>query len=172
MNYTEISLLYTQTLADATAAILRHTVQGSRFASKPTQIQDPPTQTVNVITGELVLSCSMKGLPLNYQLYRDRSVYLLCKEDDVSLLQPEQLLLLEAIKNRADRLETFNHKLKWGLSLKEGSVVSITMPGAKPLFKEKAVVRYKGRKGSHSGTFFGVEILVCIATSFCIYSRF
>ena len=117
---------------------------------------------MNVLNGELLVSYFHEGQPYNYQVQHDPNVYLTCEADTVAPLRPEAFSLLEAIKKRGDRLEAFRNKLDWGLSLHEGSQVSVTIPRDKPFVKHQAmaVVHYKGGKGKSPGTFFGVEILV------------
>ena len=121
-----------------------------------------PPPTVPVSKGELLTGCELKGQPYNYRLHRDPNTYLMCKQDVVAPLSPEGFLLLEAIKNRGDRLEAFRHRLEWGLSFEEGSRVAVTTSGtAHSMTNVPAVVRYKGRKGKIAGMFFGVQLLVC-----------
>ena len=93
----------------------------------------------------------------------------MCKQDVVAPLSPEGFLLLEAIKNRGDRLKAFRQRLEWGLSLEEGSQVAVTTSGIRySMMDVPAVVRYKGRKGRIPGMFFGVQILVRI----CMYDAY
>ena len=118
-------------------------------------------QSSNVINGELLTGCEVKGRPYNYRLHRDPNTYLVCEQDVVAPLSPEGFLLLEAIKTRGDRLEAYRHRLEWGLSLEEGSQVAVTTSGFRySMMNVPAVVHYKGTKGKNPGTFFGVEILV------------
>lgn len=104
------------------------------------------------------------GYHFNYQLHRDRNVYLFCEEGDVKSLNPMEFSLLEAIKDRGERLKAFRDKLSWGLFLEEGCNVSISIPADElSLVKHQttAAIRYRGKVGSHPGILFGVEILVC-----------
>lgn len=108
--------------------------------------------------GELVKS-TQDDKYFNYQLLRDPNVYLSCEADDVQTLNSTKFSLLEGIKNRGERLQAFKQKLRWGLALREGSNVQVTISGLVSR-ETRAVVRYKGRVESDPGTVFGVEILV------------
>ena len=123
-----------------------------------------PHSPINVLTGELLVDYCQEGQPFNYQVYNDPNVLLFSDGgDSVSPLGEEDVLLLEAISRPADRIEVFRHKLEFGMALKEGSCVTITLPGANlsAPTRVRAVVHYKGKVGNQPGTLFGIEILVC-----------
>ena len=119
--------------------------------------------TTNVVRGELLESYQQADEAFNYRLCSDPDRLLFCEADDVAPLQEEQFHLLEAITNPLDRLEVFRHTLEWGMSLKDGANVCVTLPnnGASPPTYAKAIVRYRGPLRKQYGTFFGVEIMVC-----------
>ena len=121
--------------------------------------------TTRVVCGELLESCQNDDQPFNYRLCRDPGVLLFCEADNVATLDEEQFHLLEALSRPADRLEVFRHKLEWGMSLKDGAGVHVTLPSdsASPPTYAKAIVRYRGKIGNQCGTFFGVELMVCSA---------
>lgn len=69
----------------------------------------------NVSCGELLLKhIYSETTHYNYMLSRDSNVLLSCDINDVALLNREEFLLLEAIKNPSDRLTAFKTKLEWG----------------------------------------------------------
>lgn len=122
-----------------------------------------PYTTLNLLSGELLVEYWHDDQPHNFQLYRDPSVLLYCEADSVAPLSPKEFLLLEAVPYPGERMDAFRHKLEWGLSLKEGVSVNVTIPGDNLSTPPKcrAVVHYKGKVASQPGTYFGVEILVC-----------
>jgi hypothetical protein len=126
----------------------------------------PGTTSVNVLRGELLLGMKHGNHQFNYMLFNDSSICLLCDEYDVAPLNSEEFLLLEAIKKPVDRLDTFNKKLEWGVQLKPGHAVYISIPGANLSVKNnaRATVHYKGQVGKLPGINFGVEIMVRIVT--------
>ena len=134
------------------------------------QAYDESFDTTNVVGGELLESYQQADQAFNYRLCSDPDLLLFCEADYVAPLQEEQFHLLEAITNPLDRLEVFRHKLEWGMSLKDGANVCVTLPtnGASPPTYAKAIVRYRGPLGKQYGTFFGVEIMVC---SYSVYYR-
>ena len=134
-------------------AILLQNVQGAKY-DHGSSIYGP---------GELLVKYFQDGYHFNYQLHRDRDVYLFCEEDDVKSLNTIEFSLLEAIMDRGERLKAFKDKLEWGLFLEEGSSVSVTIPAdGLSLVKHQttAIIRHRGKVGSHPGILFGVEILV------------
>ena len=117
---------------------------------------------INVFAGELVTDYLQVDQRYNYQVYNDPNVLLFCQDNEVSPLGEEEFLLLKGIGRPADRIEAFRHQLEFGMALKEGSTVTVTLPGANLSApkRARAVVRYKGKVGNQPGTLFGVEILV------------
>ena len=147
-------------------AILLKEVEGSKidgiykYTIKKLFTGSATQSPVNVLCGELLLG-HVNDDYYNYVLSRDSSVLMFCDINDLAPLNHEEFLLLEAIKRPSDRLIAFR-RLEWGVSLKIGSAVSVTVPGDN-LSAEKrarAVVHYKGIIGNLSGIFFGVEIIV------------
>ena len=122
-----------------------------------------PYSQTNVLAGELVADYWQADQRFNYRVYNDPNVLLYCQDDDVSPLVEEDFLLLEGISRPADRIEAFRHQLEFGMALKEGSRVTVTLPGANLSApkRARAVVHYKGKVGNQPGHLFGVEILVC-----------
>lgn len=96
--------------------------------------------------------------PFTHCLYHDRNIYMTCEAHQLSaLLSTRQMKLLEAIDNAADRIDVFKTNLRWGIGLKAGSNVLVTLPGKD--IEAKGIVRHCAEvKGS---CLFGVEILVC-----------
>jgi hypothetical protein len=123
-----------------------------------------PYSSVNVLRGELLLGMKDESHRFNYMLLNDSSICLFCDETDVAPLNSEEFLLLEATKKPVHRLDTFNHKLFWGVKLKPGHAVYISIPGANLSVKDnaRATVHYKGQIGKLPGIYFGVEIVVRI----------
>ena len=142
-------------------AILLHDMQGEKGRKLFSR-----GVTVNVLCGELL--SEHKETRFNYKLHRDPAILLLCEEADVAALGTDEFLLLEAIVNPGERLETFKRNLSWGISLREGSVVHVNVPGVNG--GGRAVVRYKGKVGNQPGIFFGVELLVSFGAlyGYCI----
>ena len=116
----------------------------------------------NFLRGELLESynCQNTEEVSNYRVCRSCDLLLFCKADDVAPLQEEQFDLLEAITNPLHRFEVFRHTLEWGMSLRDGAIVWVTLPTSPPTYA-RAIVRYRGPLGEKHGTFFGVEIMVC-----------
>ena len=101
--------------------------------------------------------------PRNFRLVRDTTVTLRAEAEEVAPLDREDFLLLEAIKSAHSRFDTYisADKMKWALSLKEGSEVSVVMNHEVPQICSRAVVRWVGElEGKERGTVFGVEIMV------------
>ena len=131
---------------------------------------------VNALRGELLVAIPSQdlvprndgGKPHNYRLARDTTVTLRAKEEEVAPLDREDFLLLEAIKSTHSRFDTFisADKMKWALSLKEGSEVFVAVNPEMPQhswLRCQAVVRWVGDLGGKErGTVFGVEIMVGI----------
>ena len=106
--------------------------------------------------GEFVVKCEA-GQPFTHCLCRDRNMYMTCEADQLSgHLSARQVQLLVAIENYADRIDVFKNKLGWGLSLKAGSNVLVSIPGKD--IEAKAVVRYCA--DAESSNLFGVELMV------------
>ena len=99
--------------------------------------------------------------PHNYQLKRDPTVLLYCKDDgeDIAPLDKYESLLLEAIKNPTTRYEVFSASniLDWGSRLKLRDAVYVGLP---TLHYAAAVIRYVGGLKTEPGIQFGVEITV------------
>ena len=129
---------------------------------------------VNALRGELLVAIRGQdwvprndgGKPHNYRLVRDTTVTLRAEAEEVAPLDREGLLLLEAIKSVHLRFDTFisADKMKWALSLKEGSEVFVAVIPEEFLHSRlhsQAVVRWVGELGGKErGTVFGVEITV------------
>ena len=81
-------------------------------------------------------------------------------------LDREDFLLLEAIKSAHSRFNIYisADKMKWALSLKEGSEVFVVVNPEEDhhsWLRSRAVVRWVGELGGKErGTLFGVEITV------------
>ena len=137
----------------------------ARSALKKLFLGTAPHSYTNVLRGELLLGLNQENYPhFNYVLFNDRNICLFCDEYDVAPLNREEFLLLEATKKPSDRLDTFNKKLEWGVKLKPGADVYISIPGANISSAEqaRATVHYKGVVGKLPGINFGVEILVSL----------
>ena len=117
----------------------------------------------NVLCGELLLRHTISDDYYNYVLSRDSSVLMLCDDNDIAPLNHEEFLLLEAIKRPYDRITAFR-RLEWGVNLKIGSAVSVTVPGDNLSVdkRARATVHYKGAIGNLPGIYFGVEIMVSL----------
>ena len=109
--------------------------------------------------------------PHNYQLKRDPTVLLYCKDDgeDIAPLDKYESLLLEAIKNPTTRYEVFSASniLNWGSRLKPGNMVYVVIPGqhTAPVQYAAAVIRYVGGLKTELGIQFGVEITVRLSVA-------
>lgn len=96
----------------------------------------------------------------NYQLASDPAVTLFCIEGDVAPISNYEYYLMAAVKSREARYELFQKDiLDWGLKLKKGSSVYVTL---KPISNQRAVsvIRYISPLPSEHGILFGVEIQV------------
>ena len=115
---------------------------------------------MNVLCGELLLGHANDD-HYNYVLSRDSKVLMFCDNNDIAPLNHEEFLLLETIKKPSDRLVAFR-RLEWGVNLKTGSAVLITVPGDNLSVEKRAraIVHYKGAIGNSPGIHFGVEIMV------------
>ena len=80
-----------------------------------------------------------------------------CTIEDIALLNQQEFLLMEGIEKPADRMEVFNEKLDWGITLKKGSRVYVILNSTQ---RTRGVVHCKGLIGNVPGILFGVEILV------------
>jgi hypothetical protein len=116
-----------------------------------------PYQACTVAGGELIKENCDDNMPFTHYLSRDRSVYLNCEPSQVAQLQLKEMRLLSAIKEPAERLNTFKEKLGWGTGLKQGSRVLITLPENKRK-RVEGIVHYRGL--IKASFLFGVEILV------------
>lgn len=98
----------------------------------------------------------------NYRLKRDPTVTLFCKEDDIAPLGKRDFLLLEGIKSHMARFDVFSNQLDWGLKLKPGDAVYVSLPSqhAIPVQYAAAVIRFVGHLKTEPGIQFGVEITV------------
>ena len=116
----------------------------------------------NVLCGELLLGHANDDY-YNYVLSRDSNILMFCDINDIAPLNHEEFLLLEAIKRPCDRLTAFR-RLEWGVSLKIGSAVFVTVPGDNLSLdkRARAVVHYRGTVGNLPGINFGVEIMVSL----------
>ena len=147
-------------------AILLKDVQGTKFnigtKSVIKKLFGSATQSpVDVLCGELLLGHANHDY-YNYVLSRDSSVLMFCDVDNSAPLNREEFLLLEAIKKTSERLTAFRTKLEWGVNLKIGSAVLITVPGFSVEKRARATVVYKGTVGNLPGINFGVEIMVSL----------
>ena len=163
-------------------AILLSDTSGRKYeyAMKRFVLGATPHSPINVLTGELLVDYFQEGQPFNYQVYNDPTILLYCEADNVSPLGKEEFLLLEAISRPADRMEAFRHQMDFGMVLKEGSRVTVTLPAWANISHPtgaRAFVHYKGKVGNQPGTMFGVEILVCLKNliimkkSFAVFCR-
>ena len=118
---------------------------------------------VNVPSGELLITLP-DDLKHTYRLDRDLTVVCTVSDElQVVPLHQREFLLMQGIRQPAERIETFNRgKLDWGLSLCPGSKVYVKLPDSNISMDKwaKATVHYVGRVGNLRGTQFGVEILV------------
>jgi hypothetical protein len=123
-----------------------------------------PHSSVNVLRGELLLGMKLESYQFNYMLHNNSSICLFCDETNMAPLNSEEFLLLEAIKQPGDRLDAFNKKLEWGVKVKPGHVVYISIPGAGLSVRDsaRAAVHYKGQIAKQPGIYFGIEIMVRI----------
>lgn len=156
--------------------ILLNDLQGTKFdgiaksAVKRLLTGSTPHSPVNVLRGELLLGMKQESPHFNYMLKRDSSICLYCDGIDVAPLSGEEFSLLEAIEQPCDRLDAFKSKLEWGVELKEGGAVCLTIPGANLSvggIHARAVIHYKGVVGKLPGINFGVEILVSLI--YCVH---
>ena len=154
----------------AKKALLLYDTQGTKFdgsvvsAVKKLLPKVPSYSTNHVLRGELLESYEQADQPFNYRLCRDPGIFVFCEADNVAPLGEGDFRLLEPLSHPADRLEVFRHKMEWGMTLGEGSKVFVTLPGdnlSAPKIA-RATVHYRGKIGTQSGTYFGVEILVCL----------
>ena len=136
--------------------ILLRDMQGAKEGEARGVFRRKSVATVPVMRGELI----KRGPNLDYNLHRDSSVSLQCSPGDVGALHNEEFLLLEAIADPRVRLKAYQHKLDWGVSVKEGSTVQVSIAGGDLSRGDRAVVHYKGKIGDKAGTFFGMELLV------------
>ena len=123
-----------------------------------------PYTEVIVLRGELVTvkQSSSSESKCNYQLRRDPSVYVYSAIEDIAPLNQQEFLLMEGIEKPADRMEAFNNgKLDWGINLKQGFEVYVTLNSPNAQYTT-AVVHFKGEVGNVPGIQFGVELLVSI----------
>ena len=139
------------------------------------------TKPVDALKGELLITIPVnKLLPIhlmgpkmhNYRLARDATVSLRAEPGEVTPLSKHKFTLLEAIESCHTRYSVFLSatKLDWGLSLRKDSKVYVIMNPEAPQSAwvySKAVVRWFGELGAieKQGTFFGVEIMVCVIIS-------
>ena len=144
-------------------AILLKDVQGAKCdigaKSAIKKLIGSATQSpVDVLCGELLLEND--GDYYNYVLSRDSNILMFCDGNDTAPLNPEEFLLLEAIKKPCDRITAFR-RLEWGVGLKIGSAVSVTVPGDNLSVdkRARATVHYRGTIGNSPGIHFGVEIM-------------
>ena len=159
---------YPQIIEGTVEAILLKDVQGTKVdrvarSAIMKLITGSATQSpVNVMCGELLLRHTNDDY-YNYVLSRDSSVLMFCDDNDIAPLNREEFLLLEAIKRPYNRITAFR-RLEWGVGLKIGSAVSVTVPGDNLSVdkRARATVHYKGTIGNLSGIFFGVEITVSL----------
>lgn len=155
--------------SETIGAILLNDVDGTKYDGRAKSVLkklftsgSAPHSSVHVIRGELIFRTDFEDSPLNYELSRDSSICLFADGNDVAPLNREEFHLLEAIQRPFDRLAAFKNKLEFGVNLKEGCAVCVTLPGANISSpkRARAVVRYKGSMDSQPGIYFGVELFV------------
>lgn len=145
---------------------------------KDTPGEKPPGLLKKIfgITNNTLLLCGelLRSTPLSesqsrsdevqpkYSLEKDSTVTLFAVEDDVSPLNIDEYHLLKAIEYPSDRFRVFSDPqwMKWGDSLKIGSLVYVCLPApsaSEPTWSI-AIVLYRGPVKALSGTNFGVEL--------------
>ena len=132
--------------------------------------------SVVVVRGELLVSIPENEItpridrqtPHNYRLKQDPTVTLFCKEDDIAPLGKRDFLLLEGIKSHMARFDVFSNQLDWGLKLKPGDVVYVSLPSRYPVPVQyaAAVIRFVGHLKTEPGIQFGVEITVRVVCDY------
>ena len=133
---------------------------GVKSAMKKFLRKTTPYSSLIVPRGELIVACKEEGQPFTYCSRQDPHIYMICEKSQVSPLYGNQMCLLEAIKKPADRIRAFEKNLTWGVCLKPGSSVLVTLPG-KQHVEAEAIVRYCGEVGQQQSVhLFGVEIMV------------
>ena len=108
------------------------------------------------------------GFPHNYQtMYKEKTVTVFSEEDDIAPLSEYEHLLMAGIEYPDARYYTFSttNKLDWGVQLKRGDRVSVSIPGqhaaeTKATQRAAGVIRYVGGVKTLNGLIFGVEIVV------------
>ena len=122
----------------------------------------------NVLKGELLIAIPEDKLKLkidqkrsrNYQLVNDETITVRVETDDIAPLSDREFQLLVAIDSPLARYKVFSsNEMKWGLGLKPGSAVNVTIQGNVHV---RAVVRCVVDVAKHSGLLYGVQIMVRI----------
>ena len=122
--------------------------------------------SVNVLKGNLLLAIPEDEPNLrsdekrtgNYRLVNDETITVRAETDDIAPLSDCEFQLLVAIKSPLARYKVFSsNEMKWGLGLKPGSAVNVTIQGN---VRVRAIIRCVKDVAKHSGKLFGVEIMV------------
>ena len=157
------------------AVLLLKDKQGDKISS---YIGIHRTLITNVLRGSLLTPLPRDkqvprqdgGQPHNYQtMYKEKTVTVFSEEDDMAPLSEYEHLLMAGIESPDARYYTFSttNKLDWGVQLKCGDRVSVSIPGqhaaeTKPTHKTAGVIRYIGGVNTLNGLIFGVEIVVIV----------
>lgn len=124
--------------------------------------------SVNVLKGELLTAIPGdkpklridKKRARNYRLVNDERITVCAETDDIASLSDREFQLLVTIDSPLARYKVFSsHEMRWGLGLKPGSAVNVTIRGNVHVH---AVVRCVVDVSKHSGLLYGVEIMVSI----------
>lgn len=100
---------------------------------------------------------SDEARPNNYRLAKEEAITVYAGFLDIAPLSDHDFNLLLAIDCLLARYKVFiSNEMKWGLGLKTGDAVNVTIQGN----DVHAVVRYIGEVVKNTGLFFGVEIMV------------
>ena len=157
------------------AVLLLKDKQGDKISS---YIGIHRTSITNVLRGSLLTPLPRDkqvprldgGFPHNYQtMYKEKTVTVFSEEDDIAPLSEYEHLLMAGIQSPDARYQTFvaTNKLDWGVQLKCGDRVSVSIPGqhateTMATRKAAAVIRYVGGVKTLIGLTFGVEIVVIV----------
>ena len=122
---------------------------------------------VNALKGELLITIPGDKLiprndgkrPNNYRLVKDETITVYADaETDIAPLNDHEFLLMAAIESPLARYEAFiSDKLEWGVGLKPGDAVYVTVQGN---VRVSAIIRCVVDVTKQSGLLFGVEIMV------------
>ena len=119
--------------------------------------------SVNVLKGDLLIAIPEneridKKRTGNYRLVTDETITVRAETDDIVPLSDREFQLLVAIDSPLVRYKVFSsNETKWGLGLKPGNDVNVTIQGNVPVH---AIIRCVVDVPKHSGKHFGVEIMV------------